>query len=331
MSSSSRHTPTATTTTPCSTSMDPRQLLLRAAYLNDRGFALMESGNQHEAFETFVVALESMSAMEHSVNERKQQRTAHRAFAALPSHRRQRRRGSGNRQNKNNTTNSHNPTGAKKVEPPCSVLLDDDHHHLRHASGQSREERAEQEDVEDSQDPYRMFLYNKAFRFLPEYRLDYNTTNNLPISPSDLDNDHDEAAATARHFINLYRAIVTFNSALSFHQRSMGAVHPSLKETAQSVASGLYLDAMTLLQTMCYNTLDTCRVLAATLNNAAILSYEMQTYPNFESMQAMLHKLLVEIQQKFPTAMDQPQHQQSLQCFYFNATLLKTPSTAWAA
>jgi len=93
MSSSSRHTPTATTTTPCSTSMDPRQLLLRAAYLNDRGFALMESGNQHEAFETFVVALESMSAMEHSVNERKQQRTAHRAFAALPSHRRQRREG----------------------------------------------------------------------------------------------------------------------------------------------------------------------------------------------------------------------------------------------
>lgn len=311
------------------TSMDPRQLLLRAAYLNDRGFALMESGKQHEAFETFVVALESMSAMEHAVAERKQQRTAaHRAFAALPSHRRQRRRGSGNRQNKNNSQNSNSNQGSKKVDPPCSVLLDDDDH--QHRSTAVLDGAAEDDD--DGQDPYRMFMYNKAFRFLPEYRLDYNTTNNLPISPSDLDNDtHDEGAATARHFIHLYRAIVTFNSALSFHQRSMGAVHPSLKETAQSVASGLYLDAMTLLQTMCYPTLDTSRVLAATLNNAAMLSYDMQQYANFEAMQAMLHKLLVEIQQRFPTAMEQPQHQPSLQCFYFNATLLKTPSTAWAA
>jgi tetratricopeptide (TPR) repeat protein len=182
-----------------------------------------------------------------------------------------------------------------KLQNPCSFLL-------------SSREIVENETFDNFslEDSNCNFLYNQAFRFNP------------CINAESLNE-------TTVHYIKLYRAILTFNCALSFHQRSNG-VKEDLKKTAERVASDLYLEAINLLKD-CYSTLDSCRVLAATLNNAAMLYYELQHFSQFERFQSELHKLLVDIEASFPKSVDS----RCIQFLFFNATMLNTPNTAAAA
>lgn len=257
---------------------DPMHFLYHAAYLNEKGAALMKTGKQHEAFETFIAAVESVNTLTQLVESKRYHQ--HRTLSSLPSIRR--------RKQCSRLTPSSNCIIScdESFEKPCSTSSS-----LLGGSGDQV-----------------TFVYNQAFRFAPREMAHFESCDE-----------------TLLHYIKLYRAILTFNSALTFHQRSIGA-NESIKHTAESVASNLYLDAMNLLRD-CFSTLDSCRVLAATLNNAAMLFYEMQDFDRFECFQTELHRLLIDIETTFPKSVDP----RCLRCLFFNATLLSAPKTAGAA
>ena len=194
---------------------DPMHYLYHAAYLNEKGAALMKTGKQHEAFETFIAAVESINTLTQLLESNRYHQ--HRTLSSLPSSRRR-----------------------KHCSPTSNcIIVCDEFEKMLPSSGEIN------------------FVYNQAFRF----------------TPREVCFDSADSTETLSHYIKLYRAILTFNSALTFHQRGIGAV----QQTAHSVASNLYLDAMALLQD-CFSTLDSCRVLAATLNNTAMLFFEMQDF-----------------------------------------------------
>lgn len=283
--------------------MDPIQFLYHAAYLNDKGCSLMESGKQHEAFETFIQAIESISTLTQVVEARRQQ-LQHRTLSLLPS---QRRKSTmhpslhgGRRHNDTASSSSGGYTSVMKTSD--FRLCDEDVERFEMGTTASHQCCASAMAGSNVN-----FVCNRSFRFTPR------------------ESHLEHCDETAVHYLKLCQAGITFNSALSFHQRSIGA-NERLKGTAESVAADLYLDAMNLLKD-CFSTPDSCRVLVATLNNAAILFYEMKCYDKFTVFQTELHRLLVDIESSFPQAVD-PQY---LQCFFFNATLLSTPATAAAA
>lgn len=150
------------------------------------------------------------------------------------------------------------------------------------------------------------FLYNQSFRF-------------NPVQLFGFDEDF------CSHFVNFYTAILTFNCALSFHQRSDG-VDLELKRTAESYASQLYFEAMEHLR-KCYATVDSSIVLTATLNNAAMICYGIHDFEQFCNLQEELHRLLIDTECSFPHAVDTC----CMLFFYFNATMLSAPQTAGAA
>ena len=279
--------------------MDPIQFLYHAAYLNDKGCSLMESGKQHEAFETFIHAIESISTLSQLVDSRRQQ-LQHRTLSLLPSQRRKTSMHSSWHGGIRHTTSSRGRTSVMKTSD--FRLCDEDVERFEMGTTSSQHYCAST--VAGSS---LNFVCNRSFRFTPR------------------ESHLEHCDETAVHYLKLCQAGITFNSALSFHQRSIGA-NESLKGTAESVAADLYLDAMNLLKD-CFSTPDSCRVLVATLNNAAILFFEMKCYDKFAVFQTELHRLLVDIESSFPQAVD-PQY---LQCFFFNATLLSTPATAAAA
>ena len=254
---------------------DPMPFLYHAAFLNEKGAALMKAGKQHEAFETFIVAVETIDKLSQDI--KAQRYLPHRAFLALPSSRRRKQ--------------------SLQTSPclDCIISCDDTFEKLGFHSGSLGSDHV-------------TFVYNQAFRF----------------APRDLAHFHG-CEETMMHYVKLYRAILTFNSALTFHQRGIGAME-SVKSTAESVASNLYLDAVNLLQE-CFSTLDSCRVLSATLNNAAMLYYEAQDLAKFECFQTELHRLLVDMESSYPKSVDP----RCLRCLFFNATLLSVPRTASAA
>ena len=253
----------------------------------------MEAGKQHEAFETFIQAIESISTLTQVVESRRNQ-PQHRTLQLLPSQRRK---------------------SSMKQSLYGSVVIEAGHDATRGAMMKTSDFRLCDDDVETFESGTTClsiagsvnFVCNRSFRF---------TARQSHLERCD------EAAV---HYLKLCQAGITFNSALSFHQRSIGA-NESLRATAESVAADLYLDAMNLLKD-CFSTPDSCRVLVATINNAAILFYEMKCYDKFAVFQQELHRLLVDIESNFPKSVD-PHY---LQCFFFNATLLSTPATAVAA
>ncbi|CAB9527319.1 expressed unknown protein [Seminavis robusta] len=270
------------------------QYLYHAAYLNEKGFGLMESGKQHEAFETFIGAVESISTMAQVMESHRQHQ--HRALSLLPSSRRRKQ---------------------QPVSAFSSCILYNDNYDLD-GCGSNHSTSSTGSSSHSLCQHSNNFVYNQAFRF---------------TAPRDLsiffDNSREEgggqSSPSAAHYIKLYRAILTFNSALTFHQRSIGA-NESVKKTAEQVACDLYMDAINLLQD-CYSTMDSCRVMAAALNNAAILFYELRDFAKFECFQSELHLLLVDMESSFPRCVDP----QCLKSLFFNATLLSPPRTAGAA
>lgn len=252
------------------------QFLYHAAFLNEKGSALMKSGKQHEAFETFISAVESINQLTQLVDSK--QYLQHRTMSCLPSSRRRKQ--------------------GRLASPSfdCIISFDDEN-----------SEKLGLNTANFGGDQV-TFVYNQAFRFTPREMAHF-----------------EHCDENMMHYMKLYQAILTFNSALTFHQRTVGAVE-SVKSTAESVASNLYLDAINMLQE-CFTTLDSCRVLAATLNNAAMLFYEMQDFEKFECFQEELHRLLVDIESSFPKSVDP----RCLKSLFFNATLLSAPRTAGAA
>jgi len=275
--------------------MDPRSLLYQAAYLNDKGCALMENGQQHEAFEVFIQAGESIATLTRLVEQRRElEQHHHRTLSLLPSRRRK------ERQIMMGITAGSNYNIMKSsdfsFERRCN-----------HRGATVATSASTTTDFGVGLTGRPNYICNQTFRFIPR-------------------ESHVECCdETAVHYFKLCQAGITFNSALSFHQRSYGA-DGSLKGIAQSAASDLYLDAMSLLKD-CFFTPDSCRFLVATFNNAAILFLEMNSYDKFKVFQTELHRLLVDIQTSFPGVME-PHH---LESFFFNATLLSMPVTAGAA
>lgn len=283
---------------------DPMQYLYHAAFLNDKGFALLETGKQHEAFETFIGAVECISTLTHVMGA-----TNRYCLSLLPSSRR------------------HKPCGAATAAPvhfSGSILCDENFDYEQVASvmnprGSNNRNPGDPDPTsfhhvfENQTEPHHTFVHNQAFRF----------TAPREMLPCEHHCFHDEG--TCAHYLKLYRVILTFNSALTFHQRSIGAKE-SVKRTAEAVASNLYLDAMNLLHD-CYFTLDSCRVLAATLNNAAVLFYEMQDFERLAWFQTELGLLLLDMESTFPKSVDP----QCLKSLFVNATLLTPPRTAGAA
>jgi tetratricopeptide (TPR) repeat protein len=239
------------------------RFIQEATYLNEQGLALMASGKQHEAFESFIQAIDSISDY----------------IRMLES---------------------------KAYYPQRCLPIN--HRKSRFHFFLSLPETVENEAFYDSshEDNSFSFLYNQGFRFNPCF-------GNRSI---------DEASV---HYAKLYRAILTFNCALTFHQRSNG-VNEDLKRTAETTASELYSEAIDYLKD-CYSTLDSCRVMAAIVNNAAMLHYELQNFSQFERFQDELHTLLIDIEVSFPGSVDP----RCIKLLFFNATMLNTPKTAAAA
>jgi hypothetical protein len=288
----------------------PMQYMYHAASLNENGFALLQSGKQHEAFETFIGAMESISTLTRVLEANgRYGHGQHRALSLLPNRRKHKQ---------------CRAATAAPVHVPDSILCDEslDYGQMSSSMNQRGSNNRNQGDpnptsfqVSVSQpEPYHNFVYNQAFRFTAPREM-------LPFFEHNCFRDEGIRA----HYIKLCRAVLTFNSALTFHQRSIGAKE-SVKKTAETVASDLYLDAMNLLHD-CYSTLDSYRVLAATLNNAAVLFYEMQDFERFAWFQTELHQLLVDMESTFPKSVNPL----CLKCLFFNATLLTPPQTAATA
>jgi hypothetical protein len=280
------------------------QYLQHAVFLNDEGLALLESGKQHEAFETFIGAVESISTLTRSLGANNRY-----CISLLQSSWR------------------HKPCFASTTAPVhffgC-ILYDEDFDYeqipsLTNQQGSNNRNHGDPCHTSfhhlsvNQTEPHYNFVYNQAFRF--------HSPREMLLSENQC--FHDEG--TCAHYLKLYRAILTFNSALTFHQRSIGA-EKSVKRTAEAVAADLYLDTMTLLHD-CYSTLDSYRVLAATLNNAAVLFYEIQDFERFAWFQTELHLLLLDMESSFPKSVSSRRGKNLL----FNATLLTPPRTAGAA
>lgn len=198
------------------------------------------------------------------------------------------------------------------------VLLDRDQHRVL-AFLPSRKHRQ-----------FYLFKKDEVLRRDRFHSKDFNDSNsgfiyNQPFCFSPLVLDKYVFGETGPHFIRLFRAVVTFNCALSFHQRSINVDH-SLRKTAESHAAHLYREAVQLLRG-CYATLDASRVLAATLNNAAIISYESQDFFGFSILQKELYQVLIDMESAYPRSVDW----RCTMSLYFNATLLTVPRTAVAA